>query len=58
MKEIIRLRASGLSHRQIARSLNLSKDTVGKYLKRAHETELELSALQGLEGNTLKTVLT
>ncbi len=58
MKEIVRLSTSGLSHRQIARSLNISKGTVGDYLKRARETGLDWTSVQELEGKKLKEVLT
>jgi transposase len=57
MKEIIRLRASGLSQRQIARSLNISKGTVGNYLKRARHTKVDWLCVQKMDGKQLKSAL-
>jgi transposase len=57
MKEIMRLSASGLSQRQIARSLNLSKGTVSNYLKHAKKQGLDWSTVQDLEGKDIKETL-
>lgn len=40
IREVLRLRASGLSHRAISTSTGMSKGTVSDYLKRAHDAEL------------------
>ncbi len=40
IKEVLRLQASGMSNRKIARSLRLSRPTVANYLRRAAAAEL------------------
>lgn len=40
IRDVLRLRAAGLSHRQIAKSLGLGRSTVGEYLARAEEADL------------------
>jgi transposase len=54
--EIMRLSASGLSQRQIARSLNLSKGVVGKYIKRARHSGLEGPLPETLDEKTLRAI--
>jgi transposase len=58
MKEIVRLQASGLSQRQIARSLNLSKGTVSNYLKRARQQQLDWHCVEVMDGQELKEAMT
>ena len=56
IQEVLRLHATGLSQRQIARACGLSKGAVGKYLQRAIEAKvvwplpdgMDVPALQGL----------
>jgi transposase len=40
IREVLRLREGGLSHRAISASTGMSKGTVSDYLKRAHDAEL------------------
>ena len=41
VKEVLRLNASGMSNRKIARSLNQSRPSVANYLRRAADAGLE-----------------
>ena len=40
IKEVLRLKASGMSNRKIARSCVISRPTVGEYLKRASRADV------------------
>jgi len=45
LKQIIRLKASGISNRQVAKSLNITRKTVNKYVKRIEQLALNYQNL-------------
>lgn len=57
IKEILRLQASGLKQRQIARSLNLSIGVVNKYLHLAQEAKVTWPLPEDMDEVTLKAIL-
>jgi transposase len=57
MKDILRLHAAGLRIRQIARSLNLSKSVVHKYVRQAHAIGLSWPLPTPFDDKTLKATL-
>lgn len=54
IREAIRLRHSGLSHRQIAKSLGLGSSTVGDYLQRAQAAGLHWPLPEELDDTALE----
>lgn len=61
IREVLRLRESGLSTRAISASTGMSKGTVGDYLRRAREAELDWDAALAMtdaevEARLFKTV--
>src|SRR5450759_2887472 len=57
-KEILRLaQESGLSNRQIARSLNVSATTVGECLRRAREAGITWPLPEGMDDEALEKAL-
>ena len=57
IREILRLKTSGMSNRQIAKSCGISRPTVGKYLDRIAGSELTLPQLSNLSDFKLKKLL-
>ncbi len=57
IKEVLRLNASGMSNRQIAKSCSISRPTVSKYLDRASEAGLSWPLPSGLSDTTLEQQL-
>jgi transposase len=53
IKEIIRLKENGISHKQIREILNLSRTTVIKYVKRIEASGFSYAELQAMEDNCL-----
>lgn len=53
IREVLRLHASGLSHREIGRSLRISHNTVATYLRRAGEAGLSWPVAEALDDGTL-----
>ncbi len=57
IKEVLRLNASGMSNRQIAKSCGISRPTVSKYLDRASEAGLSWPLPSDLSDATLEQQL-
>jgi len=57
IREVLRLRAAGLSHRQIARSLGLGRTAVGDYLARAQGADLAWPLPEGRSEADLERLL-
>lgn len=55
--EVLRLRAQGLSQRQISQSVGAAKTTVGEYLRRAEAAGLRWPLGEGLDGGALEAKL-
>ena len=53
LKQIIRLKAQGISNRQVARSLNITRKTVNKYVKRIEHLKLNYQDLLVYEERAL-----
>lgn len=57
IRDVLRLRFAGLSHRKIATSLGLGRTTVGEYLSRAKGVDLVWPLPEGLEEAGLERLL-
>jgi transposase len=57
IKEVLRLHASGRSHREIAAALRLSRATVWDYLDRARRARLEFGSAIAMDDNALDHLL-
>ncbi|GFP43557.1 hypothetical protein HKBW3C_02687 [Candidatus Hakubella thermalkaliphila] len=57
IKEALRLKALGLTNRQIARSVKVSRSTVAEYLRRAEEASLAWPLPEGLDDASLERLL-
>lgn len=57
IKEVLRLRARGLSDREIARSLGIGRSTVRRFRKRAEEADLVWPLPEGLTDGALEARL-
>lgn len=57
IKEVLRLHASGRSHREIAAALRLSRATVWDYLDRARRARLEFGPAIAMDDNALDPLL-
>jgi transposase len=57
IREILRLRSQGRSHREIARSCKVSYGTVGELLRRASKVDLSWVSAQGQDEDQLELLL-
>jgi hypothetical protein len=57
IREVVRLSAKGLTHRQIGRSLRISHNTAAGYLRRAAAAGLDAAAVEALEDGALQAAL-
>ncbi len=57
IQEVLRLHATGLSHRQIAQACRLSKGAVGKYLHLAEQAKVTWPLPTGLDAHGLEALL-
>ncbi|MBU2761849.1 IS21 family transposase [Acidithiobacillus caldus] len=57
IQEVLRLHATGLSHRQIAQACRLSKGAVGKYLHLAEQAKVTWPLPAGLDAQGLEALL-
>jgi len=52
IREVLRLSAKGLTHREIGRSLSISHNTAAEYLRRAANAGIDAAMVNGLVGRT------
>ena len=57
IREVLRLSAKGLTHRQIGRSLSISHNTAAGYLRRAAEADVDAAAAEALDDVALVAAL-
>jgi transposase len=57
IREVLRLSAKGLTHRQIGRSLRISHNTAAGYLRRVAAAGLEVAAAEALDDGALMAAL-
>jgi len=57
IREVLRLRSSGLSLREIGLSLKLGRTTVGEYIRRAEHAEVSWPVPEGLTDAALEALL-
>ncbi len=57
IKEVLRLKASGLTNRQIAKSVNVARSTISEYLRRAEAAGISWPPPEGMDDAALERLL-